>query len=90
MEVPTSTAQSGKNARTWSPRPGLNTASTSRMSGFSSRARSAAWKLPTSSWRSRASAWAEVICASVNAWLVSSSRSITRAPGSRSMCGPWP
>ena len=42
IAVPTRTAQSGKNARTWSPRPGLNTARTSRISGFSSRARSAA------------------------------------------------
>ena len=42
IAVPTSTAQSGKYARTWSPRPGLKTPSTSRMSGFSSRARNAA------------------------------------------------
>ncbi|HWG11900.1 MAG TPA: hypothetical protein VG268_01375 [Streptosporangiaceae bacterium] len=41
--------------------------------------------MPTSSWLSRASARAEVICASANAWLVSSSRSITRVPGSLSM-----
>ncbi len=61
IDEPDSAAQSWKKVRIRSPRLVLKILTTSRSSGLSSCARSAAWKLPRSSWPSRASAWADWI-----------------------------
>ena len=67
IDEPDSTAQSWKKVCIRSPRLVLKILTTSRSSGLSSCARSAAWKLPRSSWPSRASAWADWTRAELNA-----------------------
>ena len=88
IDEPDSTAQSWKKVRIRSPRLVLKILTTSRSSGLSSCARSAAWKLPRSSWPSRASASADGTRAELNASAVSSARSMTRTPGSAAIRGP--
>ena len=88
MAEPDSTAQSLKKVLIRSPRLVLKIARTSRRSGLTSVARRAAWKLPRSSWRSRASARADCTLAAVNACASSSVCSMTVTPGSRAMSGP--
>ena len=89
MDEPDSTAQSRKNVLMRSPRLVLKMATTRRSSGLSSWARSAAWKLPRSSWRSRASDRADWTPAAVKALASRSARSMIRTLGSRAMRGPW-
>jgi len=90
IDEPDSTAQSVKNEFIRSPSLVLKILTTSRSSGLSSWARSAAWKLPRSSWPSSASAPADPTWAAVNASLFSSVRSITRTRGRLAICGPRP
>jgi hypothetical protein len=90
IDEPDSTAQSVKNVLIRSPRLVLKILTTSRSPGLSSCARSAAWKLPRSSWPSSASARAEPTRAAVKASLFSSVRSITRTRGRPAIRGPRP
>ncbi len=84
-----STVQSRKKPRMCSPSRRLNAATTRRRSGFSSWARSPAWKFAMSSCPTRARARADAMPASVNVSAVSWARSSTVTPGSALTCGPW-